>query len=70
MVLTMKPKEKAHDEAPAIVTDHPFEPRGEWWSLCKYCGLAMPAHAETTVNPDDHLAPRVQIEYYSDEEDE
>lgn len=66
----MTRQEKGHDEAPAIISDHPFEPRGEWWSLCRHCGLAMPAHAETTVDAKDHIAPRVGIEYYSDDEEE
>lgn len=38
-----------HDEAPSGITDHPFEPRAEWWSLCRHCGLAQAAHSETTV---------------------
>lgn len=43
-----KPKEVAHDEAPAIVSSHPFEPKGAWWTLCKHCNLAESAHSETT----------------------
>ena len=56
---TPKRKNVAHDEAPAIISDHAFIPRGEWWDLCKICGLAQAAHAETTVRP-----PFV---YYSDD---
>lgn len=29
-------------------TDHPFEPIGEWWSLCMHCGLARAAHNAAT----------------------
>ena len=39
---------KAHDEAPPVTDDHPFDPRGEWWSLCKHCGLARAAHFSST----------------------
>jgi hypothetical protein len=47
-----KPKEVAHDETPSIITDHPFEPKGEWWSLCghKNCNLARSAHKETAIH--------------------
>jgi hypothetical protein len=41
---------KAHDEAPSQVNDHPFEPRGEWWSLCKHCGLARASHSSSTID--------------------
>jgi hypothetical protein len=51
----------AHDTSPAIISDHPFEPRGEWWSLCKHCGLAQPAHNETTP------AGRPPFHYHSDD---
>lgn len=57
------PKEKKfidHDTSPAIIKDHAFEPRGEWYTLCKHCSLAMAAHSETTVDPRDHIA------YYGD----
>lgn len=67
----MTHKNKGYDEGPAIISDHPFEPRSEWWSLCRHCGLAMAAHAETTIDARDHLAPRaVGIEYYGDDEDD
>lgn len=54
-------REVAHDESPAIITNHAFEPRGEWWSLCRHCGLAESAHAETTLTGREH------IHYYSDD---
>lgn len=43
-----------HDEAPSGIDDHPYEPRGAWWSLCKHCGFAQAAHKETTLDPRDH----------------
>jgi hypothetical protein len=56
------------DTAPAIIIDHAFEPRHEWWSLCEHCGLAMAAHQETTIDPADYIGrPKVIIEYYSDD---
>lgn len=45
----VRPKEVAHDETPSGVTDHPFEPKGEWWTLCKHCNKAESAHAETAM---------------------
>jgi hypothetical protein len=42
--------------AAAIVRDHAFVPRGEWFEVCGYnysgfvCGLAEAAHASTTLN--------------------
>lgn len=59
-----KTKEVGHDEAPAEIEDHPFEPRGEWYTLCKHCGLAQAAHSETTI---DNLS---RIGYYSDDNPE
>ena len=47
--MTERPREVGHDEAPSIIDDHAFEPRGEWWSLCEHCGLAESAHKETTL---------------------
>lgn len=46
-----RPKEVQHDEAPSIINDHPFAPKGEWWSLCAYpnCNLGEAAHKETTL---------------------
>lgn len=46
----MAEKPKAEDEAPPVVGDHPFEPRGKWWSLCKHCGLARAAHSSSTID--------------------
>lgn len=48
-MMAQRPKEVQHDEAPSGVTDHPFEPKAEWWTLCKRCNLAESAHAETTI---------------------
>ena len=31
----------------AVVTDHAFEPDGEWWGLCKHCHLAESTHQST-----------------------
>lgn len=39
-----------HDEAPPEVDSHPFEPRKQWWSLCKHCGLAQAAHSSSTID--------------------
>jgi len=44
-----RPKEKQHDETPSNIVDHPFVPRGEWYTLCLHCGLAESAHKETTL---------------------
>jgi hypothetical protein len=33
----------------SLIKDHQFEPRGEWWALCKHCGLAGAAHASSTA---------------------
>lgn len=51
------------DEAPADIDDHPFEPRGAWYTLCRHCNMAMAAHTETTVNPREHIG-------YSDYDDD
>lgn len=40
----------SHDEAPPEIDDHPFEPRGEWWSLCKHCSLAQAAHSSSAID--------------------
>jgi hypothetical protein len=37
----------------AMITDHPFRPRGEWWSLCADCRMAESAHQDTMVKPED-----------------
>lgn len=41
------------------VEDHPYEPRGEWWTVCKVCGLAEAAHVTTTRGggPEPELPP-------------
>jgi len=47
-----RPKEVQHDDTPSNITDHPFAPKFEWWSLCAFpgCNLAQSAHAETTLD--------------------
>lgn len=50
MVASAPRKEIAHDEAPAAIEDHAYVPRGEWWSLCRICGLAEAAHNTTTID--------------------
>lgn len=57
-------REVGHDESPAIITDHAFVPRAEWWSLCRICRLGEAAHAETTLTGREH------IHYYSDDNPE
>jgi hypothetical protein len=32
-----------------MVEGHAFIPRGEWWTLCRACGLSEAAHTTTTV---------------------
>lgn len=56
-----KVQEIAHDTAPAIITDHKFSPRGDWYTLCKICRLAESAHAET-----ENVRPH--IGYYADDD--
>lgn len=56
----VRPAEVAHDTTPSGVTDHPFEPKGEWWTLCKHCNKAESAHAETA---------RI-LHYFGDDDDE
>lgn len=53
-----RPEEVVHDETPSQITDHAFEPKGEWWSLCEHCNLAESAHRESTLPP---------FRYYSDD---
>lgn len=48
IIMTEEPA--AHDEASPGVGDHPFDPSGEWWSLCKHCGLARAAHRSSTID--------------------
>ena len=55
-----RPVEVGHDEAPSIIDTHPFQPKGDWWSLCEECNLAESAHKETSLRP---------FQYYGDEED-
>jgi hypothetical protein len=64
-VTTPERKDIAHDESPAIISDHAFTPRGEWWTLCKFCGLAQAAHSDTTIDTRADL-----IAYYSDDNPE
>lgn len=44
-----RPPEVVYDEAPSIISDHGFVPKGEWWSLCKNCNFAESAHKYTTL---------------------
>lgn len=65
LVESARRKPVAHDESPAIISDHAYTPRAEWWSLCKVCGLAQAAHAE--VSPEATEAERqAHIAYYGD----
>ena len=32
--------------------NHPFEPRAEWWTLCRVCGLAESAHTMRASDPE------------------
>ena len=43
----------ADPPAAAPVTDHPFEPRGAWYSPCRHCRLAEAAHRTTTLAQED-----------------
>lgn len=52
---TTTEKNTSNDRDPAIITDHKFSPRAQWWSLCGHCGLAQAAHAES------------ELEYYGDD---
>lgn len=33
----------------SVIKDHPFTPRGEWWSLCRVCNLSEAAHERTEL---------------------
>jgi hypothetical protein len=33
----------------SAITDHPFHPRGEWWTGCRDCGLSEAAHSTTNI---------------------
>jgi hypothetical protein len=56
-----RPKEVQHDESPSGITDHPFTPKGLWYTLCSRCNLAESAHAETT---NEHP---IRISYVADD---
>jgi hypothetical protein len=60
--LTEKREVVDPDPGPAPVDDHPFEPRGAWYTLCKHCGLGEAAHKETTIDWRDYIA------YYDDDD--
>lgn len=37
-----------HGDTPSsLITDHPYEPIDQWWSLCKHCRLAQAAHSSS-----------------------
>lgn len=70
----------AHDEGPAIINDHAFEPKGAWFTLCRHCNLGEAAHSETTIRSADEIREdferqmertqegrRVEIAYFSDD---
>lgn len=46
-----KPPVDAADTAASTTDDHPFVPKGEWWSLCAHpgCNLAESRHKTTTI---------------------
>jgi hypothetical protein len=58
-----RPKEVLYDETPSMITDHVFEPRAEWWTLCKHCRLSEAAHMQTSLTGREH------IHYYSDDQE-
>lgn len=58
-----RPTTVQHDETPSGITDHAFEPKGLWYTLCVHCNFAESAHAETTL----HRPGRMKIRYYSDD---
>lgn len=60
MTTVKRPKEVPHDESPSQIVDHAFEPKFEWWSLCKHCNFSEAAHKETTLQP---------LKYHSDDEE-
>ena len=59
-----RPRPVLYDETPSQITDHAFEPRGEWYTLCKFCNLSEAAHMRTTLTSREH------IHYYSDDNPE
>lgn len=44
-----RPVEVAYDTTPSIITDHPFRPKGAWWTMCEECNLAESSHSESTT---------------------
>lgn len=54
---------KEEDESPPGINDHPFEPRGEWWSLCKHCGLARASHSSSTIDVQEEMIKEHIREY-------
>jgi len=60
MTLPQRPASVAHDETPSMIIDHAFEPRAEWWTLCKHCHLAESAHRETTRSPFHYVSDDVE----------
>lgn len=56
-----RPKEVQHDESPSQITDHPFSPKGLWYTLCSRCNFSEAAHAETTQD-----SQKIVVEYYRD----
>lgn len=70
MTDTPKRQRVVHDEGPAIINDHAFVPRAQWWSLCKICSLAEAAHLETTIDSVEEMRKeqrKPEIAYYSDD---
>jgi hypothetical protein len=59
---TKRPQPVAHDQTPSVITDHPFEPKGAWFTLCKHCNLAESAHSETTREPLHYIGDDVAEE--------
>ena len=57
----VRPQPVQHDETPSQITDHAFEPKGKWFTLCKFCNLSEAAHMRTTLTGREH------IHYYSDD---
>lgn len=45
-----------YDEAPSAISDHAYEPRGAWYTVCRICNLAEAAHTETTLDWRDRIA--------------
>lgn len=66
---TPQRKDAAQNKDPAIITDHEFVPRDEWWSLCKTCGLAQAAHAESSDEAIE-AERKAHIAYYGDDNPE